>query len=378
PVAFLMPGDAMLTLAGYQIPTARVDVTTVYTNHLPAGHDRAPGQPQNSFAAESHMDLIAKDLGIDPLELRERNAIRAGQIDVHGDEWHESEAPRVLATLRSEARWATPPQRGHGRGVALGVRHVGRGKTSLEVTLEKDGGVVVRTGVTDQGGGAHTMIQRVIARELELAPERVRIVQLDTASSPQDPGVGGSRVTPVHGNAALDGARQIKAALGEGKTAPITVMGTADQTAHVFGCYAFAVEVTVDRDTGAFTIVDAVLVADVGTVINPVAVRGQLEGGFVFGLGQAVMEELVIQDGRVVTANFGDYKIPTIADVPKLRLTLLTGTHGPGPFGAKSVGELANPAVPAAVANAIADAVGARVLSLPITAEKVFAALSGA
>jgi CO/xanthine dehydrogenase Mo-binding subunit len=105
-----------------------------------------------------------------------------------------------------------------------------------------------------------------------------------------------------------------------------------------------------------------------------VAVRGQLEGGFVFGLGQAVMEEIVIQDGRVVTANFGDYKIPTIADVPKLRLTLLTGTHGPGPFGAKSVGELANPAVPAAVANAIADAVGARVLSLPITAEKVFAA----
>ena len=378
PVAFLMPGDAMLTLAGYQIPAARVDVTTVYTNHLPAGHDRAPGQPQNSFAAESHMDLIAKDLGIDPLVLRERNVICAGQIDVHGDEWHESEAPRVLATLRSEARWATPPPRGHGRGVALGVRHVGRGKTSLEVTLEKDGGVLVRTGVTDQGGGAHTMIQRVIARELELAPERVRIVQLDTASSPQDPGVGGSRVTPVHGNAALDGARQIKAALGEGKTAPITVMGAAEQTAHVFGSYAFAIEVTVDRETGAFRIVDAALVADVGTVINPVAVRGQLEGGFVFGLGQAVMEELVIQDGRVVTANFGDYKIPTIADVPKLRLTLLTGTHGPGPFGAKSVGELANPAVPAAVANAIADAVGARVLSLPITAEKVFAALSGA
>ena len=375
PVNTLMPGDAMLTLAGYQVPAARVDVATVYTNHLPAGHDRAPGQPQNSFAAESHLDLIAKDLGIDPLDLRERNVIRAGQIDVHGDEWHESEAPRVLATLRSEARWGSPVPRGRGRGVALGVRHVGRGKTSMLLTLAADGSVLVRTGVTDQGGGAHTMIQRVIARELDLAPERVRIEQLDTATSPEDPGVGGSRVTPVHGNAALDGARRLKAALALGKRAPITVTGAAEQTAHVFGSYAFAIEVEVDRDTGAFRIVDAALVADVGTVINPIAVRGQLEGGFAFGLGQAVMEELVIHDGRVITTNLGDYKIPTIADVPPLRLTLLTSAQGPGPFGAKSVGELANPAVPAAVANAIAAAVGARVMSLPVTAEKVLAAL---
>ncbi len=375
PVNFLMPGDAMLTLAGYHVPAARIEVATVYTNHLPAGHDRAPGQPQNSFAAESQLDLIAKEMGIDPLELRERNAIRAGQVDVHGDEWHESEAGRVLATLRSESRWGTPLPRGHGRGVALGVRHVGRGKTSLTLTLEKDGDVLVRTGVTDQGGGAHTMIGRVIARELDLAPERVRVEQVDTATSPLDPGVGGSRVTPVHGNAALDGARKIKAALAAGQVPPITVTGAAEQNAHVFGSYAFAIEVTVDADTGAFRIVDAALVADVGTVINPIAVRGQLEGGFAFGLGQAVMEELVIEDGRVVTANLGDYKIPTIADVPALRITLLTGATGPGPFGAKSVGELANPAVPAAVANAVADAIGARVYSLPITAEKVLAAL---
>ncbi len=374
PAALLMPGDAMLTLAGYHVPASRVEVTTVYTNQLPAGHDRAPGQPQNSFAAESHLDLIARELRIDPLALRERNAIHAGQVDVHGDEWHESEVPRVLATLRNAARWGSRLEPDHGRGMALGVRHVGRGKTALELTLDTDGGVLVRTGVTDQGGGAHTMIGRVIARELGLAPERVRIEQLDTATSPQDPGVGGSRVTPVHGNAALDGARRIKAALAEGKAAPITVLGAAEQSAHMFGAYAFALEVAVDRETGAFHIVDAVLVADVGTVINPVAVRGQLEGGFVFGLGQAVMEELVLEDGRVVTANLGDYKIPTIADVPDLRITLLTDAIGPGPFGAKSVGELANPAVPAAVANAVADAVGARVHSLPITAEKVLAA----
>jgi CO/xanthine dehydrogenase Mo-binding subunit len=376
PVNFLMPGDAMLTLAGYHIPATRVDVSTVYTNHLPGGHDRAPGQPQNSFAAEQHLDVIANEMGIDPLELRERNAIRAGQVDVHGDVWHESEAPRVLATLRKESRWGSALPSGYGRGVALGVRHVGRGRTSLEATLETSGDVVVRTGVTDQGGGAHTMIGRVIARELGLAPDRVRIEQVDTATSQQDPGVGGSRVTPVHGNAALDAAKRITAALAEGKSAPIAVIGTAEQNAHVFGSYAFAIEVRVDAETGAFTIVDAVLVADVGTVINPVAVRGQLEGGFAFGLGQAVMEELVIEDGRVITANLGDYKIPTIADVPPLRLVLLSDAKGPGPFGAKSVGELANPAVPAAVANAVAAATGSRIHSLPITAEKVLQALT--
>jgi CO/xanthine dehydrogenase Mo-binding subunit len=255
------------------------------------------------------------------------------------------------------------------------VRHVGRGKTSLELTLEKDGNVVVHTGAPDQGGGAYTMIQRVVARELGVESDRVRVEQLDTATSPVDPGVGGSRVTPVHGNAALDGARKLRAAIDAGTKAPISVTGTAEQNAHVYGAYGYAIEVEVDRETGSFTVVDATLVADVGTVINPVAVRGQLEGGFAFGLGQALMEELVIVDGRVVTANLGDYKIPTIADVPKLRLILITDAPGPGPFGAKSVGELANGAIVGAIANAVADAVGVRVFSLPITAEKVFAGL---
>src|SRR5439155_3724793 len=189
-------------------------------------------------------------------------------------------------------------------------------------------------------------------RELVIDPPRVRVGQANTGHANVDPGVGGSRVTPVAGNAALDGARKLKARLAEiGKTldeaargaAPLIVTGEGEQNDHLYGAYAYSIEVSVDRDTGSFRVVDAVLVADVGTVINPVAVRGQLEGGFVFGLGQAVMEELVIQDGRVITANLGDYKIPTIADVPVLRMTLLTEAKGPGPFGAKSVGELANP-----------------------------------
>jgi CO/xanthine dehydrogenase Mo-binding subunit len=386
PVAGLLPGGPTLTLAGYRVPAARVEATAVYTNTIPAGHARAPSQPQHTFAAESHVDLIARAMQIDPVELRVRNAIRAGETDVEGAVWHDSQATRVLATLRAASRSGGTLASNHGQGVAFSARHVGRGKTSLTVTLAADGSVEVLTGVADQGGGAHTMIQRVVARQLDLDLTRVRVRRGDTGEANVDPGVGGSRVTPVAGNAALDGARKLKTRLAElGLTldeaarsaAPLAVTGVGEQNEHLYGVYAYSIEVAVDRETGAFRVVDAVLVADVGTVINPVAVRGQLEGGFVFGLGQAVMEELRLEDGRVTTTNLGDYKIPTIADAPPLRLVLITDAPGPGPFGAKSAGELANPAVGAAIANAIDAAVGVRVTSLPITAEKVRAALAG-
>ena len=385
PVAGLLPGGPTLTLAGYRVPAARVEAVAVYTNTLPAGHARAPSQPQHTFAAESHLDLIAHAMQIDPVELRVRNAIRAGETDVEGNVWHDSQAQRVIATLLAASQWGGTVGLDHGRGVAFSARHVGRGKTSLTLTLAADGSLEVLTGVADQGGGAHTMIQRVVARELGVDVARVHVRRGDTGHANVDPGVGGSRVTPVAGNAAVDAARKLKARLGElvltlddaaRTAAPLAVTGEGEQNEHVFGTYAYSVEVSVDRATGCFRVVDAVLVADVGTVINPVAVRGQLEGGFVFGLGQAVMEELRLDDGRVTTTNLGDYKIPTIADAPSLRLVLITDAPGPGPFGAKSAGELANPAVGAAIANAIDAAVGARVMSLPITAEKVRAELA--
>src|SRR5712691_4397323 len=385
PVADVLPGGPTLTLAGYHVPAARVEAVAVYTNTVPAGHARAPSQPQHTFAAESHLDLIARAMRIDPIEIRVRNAIRAGEPDVEGAVWHDSQAPRVLATLRAASAWGSTLVTDHGRGVAFSARHVGRGKTSLTLTLAPDATVEVLTGVADQGGGAHTMIQRVVARELGIDVSRVRVRRGDTGQANVDPGVGGSRVTPVAGNAALDGARKLNARLTElgltldeaaSAAAPLVVTGEGEQNEHLYGVYGYSIEVSVDRETGSFRIVDAVLVADVGTVINPVAVRGQLEGGFVFGLGQAVMEELRLEDGRVTTTNLGDYKIPTIADAPPLRLVLITDAPGPGPFGAKSAGELANPAVGAAIANAIDNAVGARVMTLPITAEKVRAELA--
>jgi CO/xanthine dehydrogenase Mo-binding subunit len=121
----------------------------------------------------------------------------------------------------------------------------------------------------------------------------------------------------------------------------------------------------------------AVLAIDIGRVINPVGLRGQLEGGFVYGLGQALTEDLAVSDGRIRAANLGDYKLPTIADVPPLEIVHLSDDHGVGPYGARSAGELVNPGVPAAVANAVHDASGARVHTLPVTAERVWRALRG-
>ncbi len=381
-----LPGEALATLVGYRVPAARVEALAVYTNTVPAGHMRAPGQPQNTFASESHIDRVARELGIDPLELRMRNAIRAGDVDVHGHEWDSSAVPQVLETLRREARWHARAAPGRGRGIALGARGTGRGKASVRITVMPDATVEILTGISDQGGGAHTMMQRVVAAELLVAPERVRVRRGTTEEVPVDPGVGGSRVTPVVGGAALIGARALRAKLEEiapGVSAAerleraakqgLSVVGEQDLTRAGHSSYAYALEVEVDRDTGAFRIVDCLLVADVGTVINPVALHGQLVGGFAYGLGQALYEEMRVEDGVVTNPNLGDYKLPTAADVPPLRVILLTDDKGPGPFGAKSVGELSNPGISAAIANAVEDAVGARVLSLPITAEKVFA-----
>jgi CO/xanthine dehydrogenase Mo-binding subunit len=167
-------------------------------------------------------------------------------------------------------------------------------------------------------------------------------------------------------------------------TGPVEVSGEYDAAQHehedgaIAGFCAYMVEVEVDPDTGQVRPVDALLVADVGTVINPMAHLGQLEGGFVFGMGNGLMEELDFQDGRVTTLSLGDYKLPTVADVPPLRTVLLVTDSGPGPFGAKAAGELTNNAVPPAFANAVADAIGVRIRTMPVTAERIYESLRGA
>jgi CO/xanthine dehydrogenase Mo-binding subunit len=384
PTVRLLVEGGVSTLEGYRVPAARHEAATVYTNNVPGGHMRAPGQPQNVFASESHLDLIARELGISPLELRRRNVARAGDPTTSGEPWHGPDLAALLDRAASEIGADQHRPRGRGIGFAIGIRHVGRGSTTISLRLDRDGTIEVRTGVGDQGGGQHTLIQRIVAAALEIDPLTVRVRRLST-EGPQDPGIGGSRVTPVHGGAALAAAQALKAklagrsvadaarALGAGDGMEVSAKFDAIAADH--GACAQAIEVAVDVETGAVRVLQAVLAVDVGQVINPVGLRGQLEGGFVYGLGMALTEDLALEDGRVRAANLGDYKLPTIADVPPLRIVHLSDGHGAGPYGARSAGELVNPGVPAAVANAVQDASGARVHTLPVTAERVWNAL---
>ena len=408
--------------AAYRVPQVRLELTCVYTNNVPGGHMRAPGEVQALFAGESHVDLIAREMGLDPIELRLRNAVRSGEINTTGERVRESRVVDALETARRELRWASPRPAHTGRGLAVDIRHIGGGKTSLRLRLlPSTGQIDVFTGMVDQGAGAHTVIRRVAAAALSVAPERILVRYGDTGEAPQDPGAGGSRVTHVIGQAALDGGQRLKTTLedlaaeafgwpagevrlehdrfvagtlsGEsasfdevaarlGTFASVEVDGAYGDTPHDhdvggdFNASVYAVEVVVDPETGTVRILDALQVVDVGTVINPLAHQGQLNGGFAFGVGAALMEDLAVDDGGKVSAlSLGDYKLPTSMDMPPLRTVLLHTQIGPGPFGAKAVGEVTNSGVAPAIANAIHDAVGARVFSLPLTAERVLQAL---
>src|SRR5579875_1882087 len=389
----LIPGRIPKT--PYSIPNTFVERMAVYTNTVPGGFLRAPGDVQILFALESHIDVMARALGIDPIEFRLRNALREGDTDIDGHPHQDYNAVAVLEALREHLDREPSREPERGRGIALIARHIGGGKTSVHLLLRDDGSVEVRTGNPDVGMGVLTMVQRVVARALDLEPARVHVRRAGTGEVGVDPGVGGSRSTHIVGEAALDAARQLRGrlealgypekrwedAIGELRASgPVEIVGSYDAEAthgeaEWTGISAYHVDLSVDPQTGALRIHDVLLITDAGTIINPVAYRGQVNGGFVFGIGHALTEELRVEGGKIVNLNLGDYKLPTQMDVPPLRYATVKAAAGPGPFGAKAIGELTTAGVAPAIANAIFDACGVRIVDLPLTAERIFEAL---
>lgn len=410
-------GTALLggsVLDSYAIPNRRVESFTVYTNTAPGGQMRSTANSTTMFIGESHVDEIARGMGIDPLDFRILNAV--------GGNARQSGAVGVLETLRRETDWGKPLPPNRGRGLSMKWQGAGAGRAATRVRLLEGGQIEILHGAPEQGGGSATVVQRVGAAALGVALDRVRARYGDTGEAPPNPGAGGSRLTHVLGQAAVDGATAMKSRLEKlaadilgwpaagtslqddrfvltgGSVPPVAFDDVVERMlqaggVEATGAYdssemghgdgseggycAYMVEVEVDPETGQVRPVDVVLVVDTGTVINPVAHQGQLDGAFVFGLGNALTEEILLEDGKVGTLNLGEYKLPTMADIPPLRTVLAVEDNGWGPFGAKAVGELANNPVPPAVANAIADAVGARVRTVPFTAERVLEALEG-
>jgi CO/xanthine dehydrogenase Mo-binding subunit len=429
----------------YRIPHVRVNGKLVYTNKLRSAGFRGFGNPQVTFAGESQVDEIAEKLGIDPIELRLRNAMRKGDKWLGGHTVQSCGLVECLEKVRDHSGWqqrrkgsgAAHEGRRKGIGVAVLAHVCGVLGSSAIVRLAEDGSLILNTGAVDIGQGADTVLAQICAASLRVEVDRVNLVAPDTDATPYNWGTAASRVTYMAGRAVAGAAQQLKEKIFKHAAAmlecaaddlelraggAVGVTGTDRQVsffevslrshyavggpligehALVFdgepfdpkrtamvgfpfsnlGIYLFGaqvVEVEVDEVTGRVVPISAWLAHDVGRAINPQAVEGQLQGGFVQGLGYALCEELVWDGGRLANPTMMDYKIPGAPDVPERIETFIVEDAEPtGPFGAKGVGEPGIIAVAPAVGNAIAAAIGRRLHRFPFTSERVFTALHG-
>jgi carbon-monoxide dehydrogenase large subunit len=396
PIPNLLPGNAYGAIP-YRVPNVRLDISGVYTNTLPAAHVRGPGELQTFSAWEVHVDRIARVTGIDPVDFRLRNLTRDGEQTLLGEVLHRPMSAKVLDVLMKAAN-AHKLGMDVGRGVSLTCAHTGSGKTYVRLHALSNGTVEARLGAVDQGNGLYTVVRRVVAETLGIAESAVRVSRANTSEIRFDQGSGHSRVTHIVGRAVLEAAQRLRAIVEEQRAsseqfvatlarlaadAPLITEGSfiSDHGEQVPGDLtfgAYAIDVHVDRETGAVRIRNATFVMDAGQIINPVAHQGQIDGAFIFGLGAALMEDVTLaDDGRVQTPSLGEYKLPTMRDLPPFKSIVLEAPDGDGPYGARMVGELANVGVAAAVINAIGDAAGVHLHHVPIRAEDVYAALIG-
>lgn len=414
--AGLMPLGALAGVdriaANWHIPNARFDQHHVYTNNLPGGYMRGPGEVQGSFAMESHLDEVARRLDIDPLEFRIKNVLREGQRTPMNELFAEVRAEETLLAAVERSGYGEPKRSGVGRGIAMCARPAGGGESYAEVTLNADASVIVKTPIFEPGTGAYTMFAQVAAEVLGVDVGAVDVQVWDTDAVPFDSGVAGSRTTrmalpAVHeaSEAALGELLQAASAQAGWPVDELTsqgdriqndrgesvswasvieaagglisgrghsqVTGQAEHTAFA----AQIAEVEMDEETGQVTLLRFTSAHDVGTIINPIAHEGQINGAVVMGIGYALQEELLTDAGRITTLSLADFKLPNVADLPVLETALVTSTAGAAPYNAKAIGEVPLLAVAPAIANAVRDAVGVRMKVVPLTAERVLTAL---
>jgi carbon-monoxide dehydrogenase large subunit len=397
----------------YRIPNVLIHERIVYTNKIPCGHMRAPGDPQGFFANESQLDLIARRLGIDPIAFRRKNLMRDGDTSPIGHAVPHIKTREILDRAIERSGYRRAKRKYTGRGIAIAQWLPLGGECHAFVTIDGQGMVAVETAMLDQGAGTHTAMRLVAAEELKVRLDRIRVETLDTSQVGSDTGIGASRGTRIFGNATRLAAAEAKAQVLE---AAGKLLGVAKEKLSLTGAGAVrtpdgkkigygeiaranggsirahgffknfesgpeaalcvqVAEVDVDLETGEVSLKQFTSAHSTGTVLNPLMHQGQIDGGVVMGIGYALMEGVMIDGGTVVTNNFGENKIPSILDIPALKTVIQEFPVGNGPYGAMSIGE--PPVVPtaAAIANAVEDAVGVRIYDLPITAEKVLRGL---
>lgn len=423
----------------YKYPCARGDSTLVYTNLVPTGAFRGFGNPSADWAVEQAWDLAAEKLGIEIVDLLRMNAVEPGDVSPHNHKITSCELGQCIEKAASLIGWkAKRKTRTANRGLGMGCSVHVNGRRSFGdwdgssaiVRINEDGRATVITGEGEIGQGTLTVLRQIAAEELGLPYEDVDITRPDTDLHPHSLGALASRVTYVAGNAVKRAAEAaskqlMQAASEQMKRAPTDLViingqigprggpesefksvgtvvraniykpggqpvigvGTWDNPSEFpdhsrfgneSGAYNFAsqaVEVEVDRDTGEVKLLEVAAVVDCGTVIHPAAAEGQVQGAVMQGVGYAMVEYFDWHNGSPTDPNFIDYPLPSAAMTPKMHVAFADSYEPSGPFGAKGLGEIGLDAIPAAIANAIADAVGVRITELPITAEKVHRAL---
>ena len=423
----------------YCIPNVRVKSYCVLTNNTFTSANRGFGAPQPNVVYESLMDELAEKLNVDSLEIRRINCLTTGKaLSTTGQVFKThvalpEVAEKAWAALGEPAECKDENKK-IGRGLAIGLMSYGRmtflhDSSRSYVRLESDGSVLIRSGIPDLGGGQVSLLCQIAAEELGVPMSRIKIYYSDTALTPLAGTTTATRQTYMSGNATLKAAREIRKRVinkaaemlnvnpekldiinekilvnyDQSKYLPLVKVIKACNTAGIelfceaqfnapftitpdllnirgmtfpdFTFGAQAVEVAVDTETGQVEVLKLVTCYDVGKAINPLSVEGQMEGGSIYGMGYALMEEVIMEKGITMTPSFAEYIIPTAVDVPDVKAILVESGGGLGPYGAKGIGEPSCSIIAPAILNAIYDAVGVRIKSLPASPEKIIRAL---
>lgn len=406
----------------YRIPNYKIDVLAVYTNTVPAGSMRSIGGPQTIWALESQMDIMADGLGLDPLEVRLKNLLRRGEELRPGAKPIDADLPMGLKRVASMIGWGRPVE-GRGKGLAVGVCDSEAMPVSTAIVrLLADGSVILLAGSTEVGQGARTVLCQIVAEELCVHLERVSMWATDTMATPFDRSTGASRSTTVMGTAVKAAAADLRRQLVEVGSELMKVnlqelilkggelvCGKQRLEYGKAVCQHFGMsggeligrgyvrpgdgidarlpifwetgmggaEVEVDPETGEVRLKRYVSLADVGKGINPRQCEAQDEGAAMMGIGHTFFEFLLYEQGQPLNPNLVDYRVPTFRDLPrKFEAELIENQDGPGPYGAKGMGESGIVSVAPAVANAVHRAAGVRIRELPLTPERVWRALN--
>jgi CO/xanthine dehydrogenase Mo-binding subunit len=406
----------------YRVPNVRVDAKAVRTHRLPAGTFRGTGAAEVAFAFESQLNVLAERLQMDPLELRRKNALQAGDETITGQRLEASAGlTEVLSEVEQASDWVAKRSLfshdggaiRRGIGVAASYNGIGLGPVGrtlqpgagASIVVAPDGSVAVAVGATDTGQGEGTVLAQIAAEALACPIELVRLLETDTSRVPDGGPSSGSRATVVTGAAIRDAAAKVRAAIegagGDGglgwkesvflcaqkhvglaahgwAVPPEPSFDLATGQGEAYPAYTFSacvVEVEVDRGTGETRVVRATSGHDVGRVLNPATAEGQVEGGVVLGLGQALLEEHAPERLGPASDGFGAYSIPACLDAPEVRSIFVEHPYPWGPWGAKGLSDAPPIATVPAVLAAIGQATGVRLRTLPATPERVLEAL---